>query len=1174
MENTAIMFLVNRKEKPWPFSRPLLPRLVTFFGILLFIFFSLTTNAQCIQNNVITLSQAVCAGTVGYLQGSTPTVGGNGTISYQWEANPNNCTGNGGYSPIPGAIAKDYAVPSSADPNLCYRRIVTFGNCTDNSNGIRVDIPDRTTPSPPTATVVQPNCVLATGSINVTSPAPATGITYSVNGTTYQTSNNFTGLAPGAYSVTAKFPSGCVSPTLSVSLSTPIPTGSISPSAATICSGGTQVLTLSGGNTYQWYRNGVLIPSATSSTYNATQAGTYTATIINGVCAGPATNSAVITVVPLPSGTVSPAVASICAGNSVALTATGGGTYQWFRNGSLINDATAATYIASQQGSYSVIISNGVCSAPASDTAVVTVEALPAGTITPGSASICFGSSQVLSVSGGATYQWYKDNVSIGGATASTYNAIQGGAYTVDIISGTGCRGRASNTATVSILPLPTGSISPATATVCAGSSVTLTATGGANYQWYKDGVAINNAFSSTYTATQSGRYAADIFDVSGCKGKSSNESVVTVVTTPSGLISPANSTLCPGGSVTLTATGGNSYQWYKDGVLLVGVTAATYAAIQTGNYTVDIILGTCRGSSTNTAVVTQGTAPAGSITPASASLCSGNSVVLTATGGVSYQWYKDGVLITGATTAIYTATQTGTYSVILFNGGCSAPASNTVVVAPSTSITFSIASTNPSCASSTGTITVNTPTGGSGSGYTYSKDNGVSFQTANTFTGLSAGTYQIVVKDAGGCKSNPSSVVIASFTSTLQASAATTNITCTQASGSVSVTAGGGTSPYQYSLDGGTYQSGNSFSSLSLGAHKVTVKDAGGCTFEVNFNITQVASTLAATASVTNAFCGQPNGSVTVQATGGAPGYTYSLDNGSFQTANTFGNLTAGSHKITVKDNAGCVVDVAFTITQSATVPNLVITNPPKICPNATVNLQSPTITAGSDAGLQYSYWTDANTTTAVQSPGAVSVGTYYIKATNAGGCTSIKSVQVTAQTVFPGSITATRTLACITDSLPLTASGGRAYQWYRNDTLITGATSVSYQTKQSGIYSVYIDDGTCAVKASNTVKIEFKPCTPIADARALVPTAFTPNRNGVNDVLRPIFYNVTSLHYFKVYNRWGQQVFETATPGKGWDGNKDGVPQPAETYSWILEAVGKNGEIIKASGRSVLIR
>jgi gliding motility-associated-like protein len=67
---------------------------------------------------------------------------------------------------------------------------------------------------------------------------------------------------------------------------------------------------------------------------------------------------------------------------------------------------------------------------------------------------------------------------------------------------------------------------------------------------------------------------------------------------------------------------------------------------------------------------------------------------------------------------------------------------------------------------------------------------------------------------------------------------------------------------------------------------------------------------------------------------------------------------------------------------------------------------------------------------------------------------------------------------------------------------------------------------------------------------------------------------FNIQELVYFKVFNRWGQMVFQTNEIGKGWDGTLKGVPQPTETYTWILQCIDVDGNIIKQSGRSLLIR
>ncbi len=87
-------------------------------------------------------------------------------------------------------------------------------------------------------------------------------------------------------------------------------------------------------------------------------------------------------------------------------------------------------------------------------------------------------------------------------------------------------------------------------------------------------------------------------------------------------------------------------------------------------------------------------------------------------------------------------------------------------------------------------------------------------------------------------------------------------------------------------------------------------------------------------------------------------------------------------------------------------------------------------------------------------------------------------------------------------------------------------------------------------------------------------VPKAFTPNNNNANDKLRPLGVSVFSIDYFRVYNRWGQLVYQTQTIGEGWDGNYKNVPQPTETYTWVFAGKSQDGTIIKASGKTVLIR
>ena len=138
----------------------------------------------------------------------------------------------------------------------------------------------------------------------------------------------------------------------------------------------------------------------------------------------------------------------------------------------------------------------------------------------------------------------------------------------------------------------------------------------------------------------------------------------------------------------------------------------------------------------------------------------------------------------------------------------------------------------------------------------------------------------------------------------------------------------------------------------------------------------------------------------------------------------------------------------------------------------------------------------------------------------------------------------------------------------------MIPGARAATYSASIAGVYSVTIADSVCPVFAANKLTVQFRDCSALPGVKAFVPTGFTPNKNGVNDVLRPLFNGTVTLKYFKVLNRCGQQVYQTNTVGEGWNGAIKGSPQPSETYTWILEYIDNNGDVIKNSGRTLLIR
>lgn len=116
--------------------------------------------------------------------------------------------------------------------------------------------------------------------------------------------------------------------------------------------------------------------------------------------------------------------------------------------------------------------------------------------------------------------------------------------------------------------------------------------------------------------------------------------------------------------------------------------------------------------------------------------------------------------------------------------------------------------------------------------------------------------------------------------------------------------------------------------------------------------------------------------------------------------------------------------------------------------------------------------------------------------------------------------------------------------------------------------LYTIEITTKTgCITVDTQMVKL-------IKGAEIFVPTAFTPNNDGLNDVLRPTLMGMKELQYFRVFNRWGQLVFETKTRRFGWDGRLNGSLQASGVVVWVAQALGVDGKVYVKRGTSVLIR
>jgi gliding motility-associated-like protein len=151
--------------------------------------------------------------------------------------------------------------------------------------------------------------------------------------------------------------------------------------------------------------------------------------------------------------------------------------------------------------------------------------------------------------------------------------------------------------------------------------------------------------------------------------------------------------------------------------------------------------------------------------------------------------------------------------------------------------------------------------------------------------------------------------------------------------------------------------------------------------------------------------------------------------------------------------------------------------------------------------------------------------------------------------------------------------ATGGINYLWSPPIALDNPNSADPTATFDGSVDSIQYrvlvaDEQNCLDSAFITVKI-FK-----TDPQIFVPTAFTPNGDGKNDVFRPIGVGIKNMEYFRVYNRWGQMVFSTTTNGQGWDGNIEGKPQATNTFVWIVKGIDYLDKPFFKKGSVTLIR
>jgi gliding motility-associated-like protein len=374
---------------------------------------------------------------------------------------------------------------------------------------------------------------------------------------------------------------------------------------------------------------------------------------------------------------------TFCQGNTVTLSTSTVGTYQWLLNGANIPGETNASIVVTQPGNYSVSVGSGSCAGTSNILQVNVTPAVTAVINALSSTTICTGETVILESANTAnTYQWMLNGTAITGETSQQLTVNAAGDYTLQVSSSNGCTAISAPTtvttltATIPVVTSPSGQFS-----FCQGQSLILEATTGlASYQWSMNNIQISGANADTLVVTETGSYTVTVGSSNGCN-TSSAPIVINLLPLPSIQISPPGPILiCNAIPASLQVTAGAaSYQWFNTGVSITGATSNTFLAAQSGDYNVVITNTSGCSATSNTVVVSFNASITVSIYNDNPFPCDGDVVYLSTTQNFNQIGWT-----TGETGIQISLTQSGKYGVtVVNNGGCTASDEVDIVFLP-----------------------------------------------------------------------------------------------------------------------------------------------------------------------------------------------------------------------------------------------------------------------------------------------------------------------------------------------------------------------------------------------------------------------------------------------------------------------------------------------------------
>ncbi len=574
-------------------------------------------------------------------------------------------------------------------------------------------------------------------------------------------------------------------------------------------------------------------------------------------------------------------------------------------------------------------------------------------------------------------------------------------------------------------------------------------------YEYSIDGV---NFFDETtlgtppvFTISASGTYTITIRDSNGCTGVT-NEIIFDPRNEPTDLTFTFNDVTCLDGQttdVTVTTTGGTGILTYE--IIVPAGTAPTnndgvFNDLAPGSYTFEVT--DERGCSYQETLNIQNVVPIDVIGQLVRNVtCVGDAdgeALFTVSGfGSTYSYtINGGTPVTGqsATTIPLTGLAAGDYTIVVTDEVTSCTDTATVTITePTAPLTIADLSVTDISCNTTGTepgsVTITASGGWGGFEYELTTPGGATVgpQSNNNFTGLTdtSGSYTVIVRDAGGCEVQDTFTLTPAVAPVLDVTA---NSLCYDSTTGLILTASvssGGEAPFQYSLNGGPYQSDPQFTGLGPGSYTITVIDSKNCTGTASID---VFPTLSASAQlVKDLDCSvSPDAEINIDINGGNPSFNYEvlLDGSSFQASTavpsipfSFFTTTAGTYEFVITDSQGCTITTNQVVVTDNNPPAVteVLTHP--LCNTSADGVVELQITSGTPP---YQIVFNGSAPSSQTTYAGLLAGTYAYTVTDSKGCVANGNVTLVAPNpIIPGAITVVQDYRCDTSSATLQATG-----------------------------------------------------------------------------------------------------------------------------------------------------